>query len=364
MVRDRVVERVARRAARDVDTVSRGHTGAWRSLAAPLTGTGDGTRVDVDRHDERVGLTVHLAVTWPESLPGATAAARDAVHDAVTRFAGLDVERTDVLVDIAPSAPSRADDPASTAPGHSAAASSAPAARPPVLAPRAVVPSALLALGLVGLGVVGVRDALVSSGVLSGTPWAVSVADAVSGATPSAVVLVAGVLVALLGLWFVMAAVRPRPKPFLEVTAGSDVWIRPRDVARLVRGAAARVGGVGGVRTSVSRRKVQVTVTDRTGSAELEAPVREAVEAAMAGLARPPRVTVRMKAPTVQPAPATPSKAAASPTTFEPTTSEPTTSEPTTSEPTTSEPATSEPTTSATAPSSKPVSSSPTKDVS
>ena len=27
---------------------------------------GDGTRVDVDRIDDRVGLTVHLAVTWPE----------------------------------------------------------------------------------------------------------------------------------------------------------------------------------------------------------------------------------------------------------------------------------------------------------
>lgn len=320
VVHDRVIERVARRAARDVDNVTRARPGAWRSLTGALGGPGDGTRVDVDRTDDRVALTVHLAVGWPQSIPAAATAARDAVQDAVTRYAGVAVEHTDVLVDVAPSADPR---PAGT---HEPSQETlgAPGARPPVLAPRAALPSALLALALVGVGVVAVRDALVWTGALGGTPWLTSTADAVSGATPSPVVLVGGVVAVLLGLWFVVAALRPRPHPFLPVTAGSDVWMRSADVARVARTAASRTGGVSQVATSTSRRSVTVAVTGRTGTSDLEGPVRTHVEAALAPLAAPPRVRVRMKAPPAS----TPRPATSRPATSRRATSRPTPPEP------------------------------------
>ena len=297
VVRDRVVEQVARRAAGEVDAVTAGRVGAWESLAGAVSGHA-GTRVDVTRAGDRVGLTVHLAVAWPEPLAGAAADARSAVSTAVSRYAGLTVERTDVLVDTAPSRTTTDTDATRNAGAGEAdrGLSTAPAARPPVGAPASALPSVLVSLVLVGVGVVGVRDALVTTGAIAGTPWMRTTADAVSGAVPTVAVLLAGVVGVLVGLWFVSTALRPRPRRGLAVDAASDVWVAPRDAARLTTAAVARVGGVTGTRVRASRSVVAVTVTGQTGESDLSTPARDAAAAGLAGLTQPPRIRLRNKA--------------------------------------------------------------------
>ncbi|MEO7061374.1 MAG: Asp23/Gls24 family envelope stress response protein [Lapillicoccus sp.] len=97
VIRDRVVEQIARRSARDVAGVATAQTGTWGSLTRQQT-----PRVDVTRVGDRVRLVVHVAVTWPESLTLVAAQVRSTVTDRVREGTDLVVERVDVRVDAAP----------------------------------------------------------------------------------------------------------------------------------------------------------------------------------------------------------------------------------------------------------------------
>ena len=126
----------------------------------------------------------------------------------------------------------------------------------------------------------------------AGTSWIASLADSLDGLQPETWVGAAGVVLALLGLWLVWQAVRPRPRTTRRIAATSGIHVRSADVARWVNATARDVPGVLGTSTSVSRTAVRVTVRS-TGSADILDDVRAEVSHQLSAFEQPPRLTVR-----------------------------------------------------------------------
>lgn len=93
-VKDRVVERLATRAALDTDGVL-----ARSQTLDKLTGRSL-PRVRVAISGDRVRAGLDVAARWPMPLPELTAAVRTNVARALTSFAGLQVDGIDVTVPV------------------------------------------------------------------------------------------------------------------------------------------------------------------------------------------------------------------------------------------------------------------------
>lgn len=154
----------------------------------------------------------------------------------------------------------------------------------------------VLALLLLALGVLLLRDALVAAGAFTGTPWLPSATTALQGSPPKWWLIPAGIVAAVLGLWLIVTALRPRSRKTLALTSRTGVFLHTRDIARLASGAAEDVDGVLHVSSTATRRKVRVTVRATTG-AGLEDAVVAAVSQRLAPLQSPPRVAVTVAAP-------------------------------------------------------------------
>lgn len=175
-------------------------------------------------------------------------------------------------------------------------AGSMPAAKTPVGSGPVAALGLILALLLTGAGVVLIRDALVYFGLLSGTPWILSVARAVNGVTAAGWLVPLGVALALVGLWLLWRALRPRARTAVSLTATTGVFLHPRDVARFAETAAEGVGGVLAADVTASRRRVAVRVRG-TGSQDLAGQVHAAVTHRLSALDSPPVVKVTLGGP-------------------------------------------------------------------
>ena len=151
--------------------------------------------------------------------------------------------------------------------------------------------SIALAVLVVAVGVLVVREALVAAGTIDGEPWIAPALDRLDGVAPSALVTVVGVLLALLGLWFVVIAVGRRVRTRLAVTSSAGTTIGIADAARLAAAAADDVDRVLSARATATRRSVTVTVTTLEGDDVADA-VRAAVTARLAPLVQPLSVRV------------------------------------------------------------------------
>ncbi len=178
----------------------------------------------------------------------------------------------------------------------SADSATARAAMPPAKTPRrsGVVATLgiLLAILLTVLGVLAVRDALLYAKVLGGSPVLHDLAQVLQGLRPQAWVVVIAVVLTLLGLVLLVTALRPSVSAATAVTAETGVFLRPRDVNRLVETAAEGVDGVLGVRVSSTPRRLKVDIRS-TGDEGVEERVRDAVTAGLAPLEHQPTVRVR-----------------------------------------------------------------------
>ena len=94
-------------------------------------------------------------------------------------------------------------------------------------APAAGYVGTLIAVLMLGLGVIALRDSAVSAGWLDGRPWITTVINWIDGLTFAWWMIPAGIAAILVGAWWVYAALRPRRRTALAVTAASSVWIAP-----------------------------------------------------------------------------------------------------------------------------------------
>ncbi|WP_137149520.1 DUF6286 domain-containing protein [Mycolicibacterium sp. CR10] len=175
------------------------------------------------------------------------------------------------------------------------AAATAPA-KAPVAVPAASAVTLALALALTALGFVAARDVLLSAGAITGSPWIVNALNYLDGLTAQGWMVPAGIAAAVLGLLLVFAAVKPRRRTHQPLTT-ADAWITTRDLRRVARGAAVALTGVTAATVTGSARKITVAVTPVGGydTAELTDAVNVAVTKALAPMARPPRVRIRIK---------------------------------------------------------------------
>lgn len=163
-------------------------------------------------------------------------------------------------------------------------------ARPPRAALVLTSWAFVLAIALLAVAVLAGQASFVALRG-QGTSWFDSLVDSLDGLRPEAWVGVVGALLALIGLWFLWQAIRPRPRTTRRVSAASGIHLRSGDIARWVDATARDVPGVLGASTSVTRRAVRVTVRT-TGSPDILSDVRDEVSRQLGALDQPPALTV------------------------------------------------------------------------
>jgi len=170
------------------------------------------------------------------------------------------------------------------------------AGRTPTATPAAAPWAVLLALVVLALGVVGIRDALVAAGAFGGSSWTKNTANAIDGLTARAWMIPAGIGLAVLGLWWLLAALKPRKRTEISLSGTPGAWMRPGDLARLVQPTVENVEGVVSASTSATRRTVTVKATTTArDSTEVRTAVTEAVGDRLSALRRAPRVKVKAR---------------------------------------------------------------------
>ena len=152
----------------------------------------------------------------------------------------------------------------------------------------------ILAILLAALGVIVIRDGLIAGNVLGGKAWTSAVLDSLNRSTAEWWMVPASLGVALLGLWLIVTALRPRSRKTVPVTSETGVFLHTRDVARLASEAAGDVDGVLSATSAATRRKVTVTVRS-TATAGIADGVNDTVTRRLSPLETPPRITVRVR---------------------------------------------------------------------
>ena len=151
----------------------------------------------------------------------------------------------------------------------------------------------LMAVLLTAIGVVLLHDAIALIDSRPGRTWIAAVNDSLDGLTAEWWMIPLGLVVALIGVWLIATALRPRSRKTLAVTSQTGVFLRTGDLARLASAAADDVDGVLAASSVASRRKVTVSVeSDRDQIADL---VRDAVTERLSALQKPPAVKVRVR---------------------------------------------------------------------
>jgi len=106
-----------------------------------------------------------------------------------------------------------------------------------------------------------------------------------------------GIVVALVGLWLIIAALKPRPRRYVRVDSASSIWMRPVDVARKATASARNELGRANIASRATRKKLTVDVED-DGSADLDHRLTDVLGGEMQRLAQTPQVRVSIHRPT------------------------------------------------------------------
>jgi hypothetical protein len=185
------------------------------------------------------------------------------------------------------------------APAAAEAARAMPAARQHTGAGRVGAVGPFLALALIAAGVVLLHDAVWRADGKPGRSWLLAFAHGLDGFTPQWWLIPAGLAAALIGVWLIIAALRPRSRKTLAVTSATGVFLRTRDIARLASAAADDVDGVLTAHCVAGRRTVTATVSLTADSTDglLVQQVQEAIARRLAALAAPPTVKIRVRTP-------------------------------------------------------------------
>ncbi|MFC8825536.1 DUF6286 domain-containing Asp23/Gls24 family envelope stress response protein [Streptomyces sp. NPDC057137] len=280
-IADRVVRRVAGRAAEEV----------------LRPGGGEVVRASADVHGSRVDR-IHLDVglAYPAHLETSGAELQRRVTERTAHLTGLTVSRTAVRITRLSQSPTSAVESTEPAKSTASAESVAPrAGRRPWSERRA--PAAVFAL--IGAVVSGALLADVVAVAVGRAPSDVRVRtlDWLTSHGPADTVVAVGAAVATVaGLWLVFVALTPGLRGRLAMS-GTRAGIDRPAAAALVRHRAADVPGVSRVRVTAGRRRIAIRARlsfgDPVGARDVLTRVSQDVVTGL-GLAKPPRVRVRV----------------------------------------------------------------------
>ncbi|PRY14566.1 DUF6286 domain-containing protein [Kineococcus rhizosphaerae] len=157
----------------------------------------------------------------------------------------------------------------------------------------------VLAVLLLAVAVVLGREALLAWGALSGSRWLAPAADGLDGLRRSApVVLAAGIVAVVVGLWLLVSAFARRSRRALTLRgAGAGVTTSTRDLARLATATATGTGGVLKASSTASRRSLEVHA--HATSADVRGWLEQSLDDLVGGLEPRPRVKLHLHTPRV-----------------------------------------------------------------
>ncbi|MEU6859243.1 DUF6286 domain-containing protein [Glycomyces sp. NPDC046736] len=138
---------------------------------------------------------------------------------------------------------------------------------------------------LAGLAVLFGQHAAAERGWTSRDSWLLAALDRLDDPAPQTWVLAAGIVAALLGLWFLIAACVPARRSHLPVEGRCDLWVSPRALEALAADAAERAPGVLHGHGEVRRRRLRVEALLAPGTESGVAGVLDAVGERLTGLA-------------------------------------------------------------------------------
>ncbi|MEV8377700.1 DUF6286 domain-containing protein [Kribbella sp. NPDC056861] len=170
--------------------------------------------------------------------------------------------------------------------------SSTPAKKPTAV-PAAATVGIIAALAVTAVGAVAVRDTLVSTGAITGDSWIEWVLGKAEVLKPVDWMIPAGIIALLLGVWVLIAALKPRKATHLAV-GDAGVWIRSRDAARLATNTAATVDSVTSAGTKAKGRKLWVTATATGDTSRVRDDLTTAIAQRLQAVTPIPRVRARV----------------------------------------------------------------------
>ncbi|WLP92645.1 DUF6286 domain-containing Asp23/Gls24 family envelope stress response protein [Gordonia sp. NB41Y] len=314
IIRDRVLEQIARRAVLDIDGVvaSTGRAGALLGGVAALGGSYPNTRVDASGAVPAIEVTV--AVTWPCEVARVCRDAAANVEQELERLTGIRPSRVDVGVGRIVSDERTARKgfavlpPAGDADAESAESADATHRgdvidittdttkrknAAPAAFPGAAIAGTVIGVLLLGLAAVGIHDHIVRFGWVEGTPWTESTARWVASSTWQNWMWAVAVVLVIVGLWLLWLAVKPRRKTHIRLADYEVMWTRRGDLARRVSTVMRSVPGVAHASTVVYRRRVSTSVT--TDVPVDRAVLHSAADDAVSAVRRTPRIRIRTR---------------------------------------------------------------------
>ncbi|AKV59138.1 MULTISPECIES: Asp23/Gls24 family envelope stress response protein [Corynebacterium] len=136
------------------------------------------------------------------------------------------------------------------------------------------------------------------------TSWLLPVFNTMASSLIDAKVVTLGIIIALVGLWFVITAFIPRARTHVRVDSPASIWVRPVDIARKATNAARAETGSTTVRSKANRKKLTVEVDD-DGTGSTQERVTSLLNGEFSRLQAPPAVAVKVNQPAPAPETAT-----------------------------------------------------------
>lgn len=127
--------------------------------------------------------------------------------------------------------------------------------------------------------------------------WVRPALDWLGTATVNPLGVTIGIIVAVVGLWLIITAFKPRPRRYVRVDSVSSIWMRPVDVARKATASARNELGRASIASRATRKKLTLNVED-DGSTGLDQRLTDVLTGEMQRLEQAPRIRVNIHQPT------------------------------------------------------------------
>ncbi|WP_018297788.1 DUF6286 domain-containing protein [Corynebacterium lubricantis] len=106
-----------------------------------------------------------------------------------------------------------------------------------------------------------------------------------------------GILIALVGLWVIIAALRPRMHTHVKVSSTASIWMRPVDIARKSTATMQQEFGSDDVRSRADRKRLSVEVGSDEAESLSEETIKDALRPELTLLDPTPKVKVTVLPP-------------------------------------------------------------------
>lgn len=172
------------------------------------------------------------------------------------------------------------------------------AARAPVGVGATPLVATVTALLLIALGTVGVQEALVRTGTITAPSWTSETLGFLDGLEPVWWMLPLFALMVLTGLLLLLLAFRRRPRKTLTLSARTGVYLRTKDLARIVEDQLEGTRGVTDVNATVSRSRLRIELTTlepKSDNKSVADRVRERLAPTLDTLSTAPKVKINLR---------------------------------------------------------------------